>query len=93
MADVAVVGRFAGSIALGAVGSTTTLVTLFTGLLIGMAGGVNVLVARFYGAKKEKRRTGNNTYSSYYLSFDRNSHYGTGPALCKWDSGTVAHEG
>ena len=38
MADVAVVGRFAGSIALGAVGSTTTLVTLFTGLLIGMAG-------------------------------------------------------
>lgn len=54
MADVAVVGRFAGSIALGAVGSTTTLVTLFTGLLIGMAGGVNVLVARFYGAKKEK---------------------------------------
>ncbi len=54
MADVAVVGRFAGFIALGAVGSTTTLVTLFTGLLIGMAGGVNVLVARFYGAKKEK---------------------------------------
>ena len=54
MADVAVVGRFAGSIALGAVGSTTTLVTLFTGLLIGMAGGVNVLAARFYGAKKEK---------------------------------------
>ena len=39
---------------MGAVGSTTTLVTLFTGLLIGMAGGVNVLVARFYGAKKEK---------------------------------------
>ena len=54
MADVAVVGRFAGSLALGAVGSTTTLVTLFTGLLIGMAGGVNVLVARFYGARKEK---------------------------------------
>ena len=37
MADIAVVGRFAGSIALGAVGSTTTLVTLFTGFLIGMA--------------------------------------------------------
>lgn len=54
MADVAVVGRFAGSIVLGAVGSTTTLVTLFTGLLIGMEGGVNVLAARFYGAKKEK---------------------------------------
>lgn len=51
MSDVAVVGRFAGSIALGAVGSTTTLVTLFTGFLIGMGAGVNVLVARHYGAK------------------------------------------
>lgn len=54
MADIAVVGRFAGSIALGAVGSTTTLVTLFTGLLIGMSGGVNVLIARYSGAKKPK---------------------------------------
>lgn len=54
MADIAVVGRFAGSIALGAVGSTTTLVTLFTGFLIGMAGGVNVLIARYLGAKKPK---------------------------------------
>lgn len=54
MADIAVVGRFAGSIALGAVGSTTTLVTLFTGLLIGMSGGVNVLIARYSGAKKTK---------------------------------------
>ena len=54
MADIAVVGRFAGSIALGAVGSTTTLVTLFTGFLIGMSGGVNVLIARYLGAKKPK---------------------------------------
>lgn len=54
MADIAVVGRFAGSAALGAVGSTTTLVTLFTGFLIGMAGGVNVLIARYSGAKRPK---------------------------------------
>lgn len=54
MADVAVVGRFAGSIALGAVGSTTILVALFTGLLIGMSGGVNVLVALHFGAKSKK---------------------------------------
>ncbi len=54
MADIAVVGSFAGSIALGAVGSTTTLVTLFTGFLIGMAGGVNVLIARYLGAKRPK---------------------------------------
>ena len=36
MADVAVVGQFAGAMALGSVGSTTTLVTLFTGFLIGL---------------------------------------------------------
>ena len=37
MADVAVVGRFAGSTALGAVGSTTIFVSLFTGFLIGLS--------------------------------------------------------
>lgn len=54
IADVAVVGRFAGTYALGAVGSTTTLVTLFTGFLIGTAGGINVLVALYYGAREDK---------------------------------------
>ena len=56
MADIAVIGQFAGSLSLGAVGSTTTLVTLFTGVLIGMAGGINVLVARYFGAR-DKRST------------------------------------
>ncbi len=54
MSDIAVVGRFAGSVALGAVGSTTTLVSLFTGVLIGMGCGVNVLVARHFGAKQAR---------------------------------------
>ena len=53
MADIAVAGRFAGAAALGAVGSTTTLVTLFTGFLMGLGAGVNVLVARFLGARME----------------------------------------
>ena len=47
-------GRFAGSTALGSVGSTATFVTLFTGFLIGLSNGVNVLVARFYGAGHPK---------------------------------------
>ena len=51
MSDVAVVGRFAGSTALGAVGSTSIFVTLFTGFLIGLGNGINVLVARCYGAR------------------------------------------
>ncbi len=54
MSDVAVVGHFAGSSALGSVGSTTTLVTLLTGILIGMGGGVNALTARFFGAQQQK---------------------------------------
>ena len=51
MSDVAVVVRFAGSTALGALGSTSIFVTLFTGFLIGLSNGINVLVARFYGAR------------------------------------------
>lgn len=50
MSDIAVVGRFAGPAALGSVGSTSILVTLFTGFLIGMGAGVNSVVARYLGA-------------------------------------------
>ncbi len=53
MADVAVVGKFASATALGSVGSTTTIVTLFTGFLIGMGSGVNVRVAQYLGARKD----------------------------------------
>ena len=51
MADIAVIGQFAGSLSLGAVGSTAVLVTMFTGFLIGLSGGINVLTALYYGAK------------------------------------------
>ena len=54
MADVAVIGRFAGAMQLGSVGSTTILVTLFTGFLVGLGNGVNVLVARAFGARSEE---------------------------------------
>lgn len=54
MSDVAVVGRFAGGGALGAVGSTTTVILLFTGFLIGMCSGVNALIARYIGSDDEE---------------------------------------
>lgn len=54
MADVAVVGKFSSAEALGSVGSTTTLVSLFTGFLIGMGCGVNVRVAQHLGAKQKQ---------------------------------------
>ncbi len=50
MADIAVVGRFSGPLSLAAVGSTSIAVALFTGILIGIGGGVNALIARYYGA-------------------------------------------
>ncbi|MCM1130731.1 MAG: MATE family efflux transporter [Roseburia sp.] len=55
MSDVAVVGRFGSKEALGSVGSTTTYVILFTGILIGLGSGVNALIARFLGSKDEAR--------------------------------------
>ncbi len=54
MADVAVVGNFANAQALGSVGSTSMLVSLFTGFLIGLGSGVNVLVAQHLGAKRRR---------------------------------------
>lgn len=54
MADVAVVGKFAGAAALGSVGSTTTFLCLFIGLFIGFGSGVNSLTALFIGAKSPK---------------------------------------
>lgn len=54
MADIAVVGRFSGPVALGSVGSTSTLIFLFTGFLMGIGNGINVLVARHYGAESER---------------------------------------
>lgn len=52
--DIIVVGRFTGRQALAAVGSTTTLINIFTNLFIGISLGANVLAARFYASGKEK---------------------------------------
>ncbi len=53
-ADMVVVGQFAGSTALAAVGANAALINLLTNLFIGFSVGANVLVAQFYGAKREK---------------------------------------
>ena len=53
-ADIVVVGRFAGDDSLAAVGSTSSLINLLTNLFIGLSVGANVLVARYFGAKKEE---------------------------------------
>lgn len=54
MTDLAVVGRFSGPEALGAVGSTPNFLYLFTGLVIGLGSGINSICAFFIGARSKK---------------------------------------
>ena len=53
-ADIIVVGRFTGSEALAAVGSTSSLINLLVNLFIGISVGANVLFGRFCGANDDK---------------------------------------
>ncbi len=48
-----VVGRFAGSTALAAVGSNGSLINLLVNLFVGLSLGANVVAARCFGAKDE----------------------------------------
>ncbi|HIQ96967.1 MAG TPA: MATE family efflux transporter [Candidatus Limivivens merdigallinarum] len=52
--DIIVVGRFTGSQALAAVGSTTALISIFTNLFIGVSLGANVLAAGYYASGKDR---------------------------------------
>ena len=54
-ADIMVVGRFAGSAALAAVGSTSSLVNLIINLFIGLSTGAGVITARHIGANLSER--------------------------------------
>lgn len=51
--DVIVVGRFAGTTALSAVGSTGSLTNLIINVFIGLSVGINVVTAMYYGQKDE----------------------------------------
>ena len=53
-ADIIVVGRFTGSEALAAVGSTSSLINLLVNLFLGISVGGNVLMARYCGARDER---------------------------------------
>ena len=52
--DIIVVGRFDGSQALAAVGSTTALINIFTNLFIGISLGANVLSALYFAAGRHR---------------------------------------
>ena len=53
-ADKAVVGRYSGDAgAIGAIGSTSSLTSLFVALAIGLSVGAGVCIAQRYGAHEE----------------------------------------
>lgn len=54
-ADIVVVGHFAGDNSLAAVGSNSALIGLLTNLFVGLSIGTNVLAAKYYGAKDNKK--------------------------------------
>ena len=53
--DAAVVGRFASSEALAAVGANTSVVSLFINLFVGISVGSNVVIANYIGKGKRER--------------------------------------
>lgn len=53
-ADVFVVGKYVGSVAMAAVGTSGPIVNLLINLFIGLSVGVNVVVAQYIGANKRK---------------------------------------
>lgn len=53
-ADIVVVGRFTGSHALAAVGSTSALINLLINLFVGVSVGTNVLLGKYIGARDDE---------------------------------------
>ena len=53
-ADIIVVGKFAGSLALAAVGSNSSLISLLVNVFIGISTGANVLAAKYFGSRSNQ---------------------------------------
>ncbi len=66
--DVAVVGRFASSEALAAVGSNAAVITLMLNLFIGMSVGTNVIIARYVG-QNNRKKISDAVHTSMLLAF------------------------
>lgn len=54
-ADIIVVGRFAGSNSMAAVGSTSSITNLFINLFIGFSAGTSIMVAQAVGASDKEK--------------------------------------
>lgn len=66
-ADVAVVGRFAGSEALAAVGANGSLINLIINLFVGLSVGANVVISTYIG-KEEKKAVSKAVHTTIILA-------------------------
>lgn len=66
-ADVAVVGRFAGSRALAAVGSNGAVINLLVNIFVGLSVGANVVIARYIG-REENEKASQASHTAVLLS-------------------------
>jgi len=87
--DIVVVGRFAGHTSLAAVGSTTSIVNLFTNLLIGISVGVNVIVARFLGQGFHEKEISKALHTAVFVALVGGTVLGgvgflATPAMLRW---------
>lgn len=72
LVDSIVVGRFVSAVALGSVGTVSSITFLFLSLCIGLSGGVNVFVAHYFGAEDTnnvKHVIGNSIYVTAITGF------------------------
>lgn len=67
LVDMAVLGVMVNDDAVGAVGASSTLITLVTGLLIGISVGTNVVVSKYIG-KNDKERALKATGTSIFFA-------------------------
>lgn len=67
-ADIAVVGQFAGSRALAAVGSNGSVINLLVNIFVGLSIGANVVIARYLG-ENNARRAGLAAHTAVTVAF------------------------
>ena len=65
--DTIIVGRFVGTQALAAVGSTGALVNLINGFFLGLSSGATVVLSQFYGAS-DREGVSNAIHSGFLLA-------------------------
>lgn len=74
MADAVIVGKFVGTDALAAVGSTGTIMFLIFGLITGMSVGFTVLTSQYYGAGDMDGMAAQRRLCCRFVSGDHSSH-------------------